>query len=288
MERLYKPARVVELQNKYGFRFTKSLGQNFLIDGNIVRNIADLAQINKEDYVLEIGPGIGTLSEEIALRCKKLVSIEIDESLKELLKESLPYDNVKVIFKDIMKLDLKQLVEEEFQNKAIKIVANLPYYITTPIVSKLIESGIEIESMTFMIQKEVAKRFSAKPSTKDYGSLSVFIQFYSNVSYEFSVSKNSFIPKPNVDSAVVKLEMKEEIPEIDTEKFFKIVKAAFSKRRKTILNALSTYGFNLEKTSILKALNLSNIDPRRRGETLTIDEFAVLTINFPSLGGDKD
>ncbi|CDZ75288.2 Ribosomal RNA small subunit methyltransferase A [Peptoniphilus sp. ING2-D1G] len=277
----------MELLNKYGFRFTKSLGQNFLIDGNIVRNIANTAEIDENDHVLEIGPGIGTLTEELALRAKKVLAVEIDESLRDILKESLPYENVVVKFGDFLKLDLENIVKKEFKEHSFKVVANLPYYITTPIVAKFIESDLNIDSITIMMQKEVANRFTAKHSTKDYGTLSIFVQFYSEVSYEFSVSKNNFMPKPNVDSAVIKLKFKKDLPQIDKEKFFKIVKASFSKRRKTILNALSSYGFDIEKSDILKALEISNINPSRRGETLSIEEFIVLSINFPKIkGGD--
>ncbi|WP_036730336.1 16S rRNA (adenine(1518)-N(6)/adenine(1519)-N(6))-dimethyltransferase RsmA [Peptoniphilus mikwangii] len=288
MERLYKPARLIELLNKYGFRFSKSLGQNFLIDGNIVRKIIDSAEISSNDNVLEIGPGVGTLTEELCLRAKKVVSIEIDNHLKELLKESLPYENVKIIFNDVLKTDLKKLTEQEFGGETFKVVANLPYYVTTPIISKLIEEDLNIESITVMIQKEVANRFSASPSTKDYGSLSVFIQFYSDVKYEFTVPKNVFMPKPNVDSAVVNLKIKKDLPDIDRDKLFKVVRAAFSKRRKTLINALSSYGFNIDKNEILKALSISNIDEKRRAETLSSEEFIVLSINLPSIniGGE--
>ncbi|EFI41593.1 16S rRNA (adenine(1518)-N(6)/adenine(1519)-N(6))-dimethyltransferase RsmA [Peptoniphilus sp. oral taxon 386] len=288
MERLYKPARLIELLNKYGFRFSKSLGQNFLIDGNIVRKIVDSAEISSNDNVLEIGPGVGTLTEELCLRAKKVVSIEIDNHLKELLKESLPYENVKIIFNDVLKTDLKKFTEQEFGGETFKVVANLPYYVTTPIISKLIEEDLNIESITVMIQKEVANRFSASPSTKDYGSLSVFIQFYSDVKYEFTVPKNVFMPKPNVDSAVVNLKIKKDLPDIDRDKLFKVVRAAFSKRRKTLINALSSYGFNIDKNEILKALSISNIDEKRRAETLSSEEFIVLSINLPSIniGGE--
>ncbi|MGO1580649.1 MAG: 16S rRNA (adenine(1518)-N(6)/adenine(1519)-N(6))-dimethyltransferase RsmA [Peptoniphilaceae bacterium] len=284
MERLYKPHVVSELLNKYGFRFSKSLGQNFLIDGNIVRKIADSSEVTEKDNVLEIGPGIGTLTEELSLRAKKVVAIEIDKTLKDLLKESLPYENVKIIFGDILKLDLRNIIKEEFNNESFKVVANLPYYITTPIISKLIEDDLNIDSITVMIQKEVANRFSAKPSTKAYGSLSVFIQYYSDVSYEFTVPKNVFMPRPNVDSGVVNLKMKKKLAEVDRQKLFKIVRAAFSKRRKTIINSLSTYGFDLDKKEIQKTLELSNIEERRRAETLRVDEFIVLAINFPDIG----
>ncbi|RVU53897.1 16S rRNA (adenine(1518)-N(6)/adenine(1519)-N(6))-dimethyltransferase RsmA [Anaerosphaera multitolerans] len=283
MERLFKPSRVVELLTKYDFRFSKSLGQNFLIDGNVVRKIVDSAGITGEDNILEIGPGIGTLTEELALRGKKVVAVEIDEKLKELLKESLPYDNVKIYFEDVLKADLKQIAEENFGTESFKVVANLPYYVTTPIISKLIEDDLNIESITVMIQKEVANRFVAKPDTKDYGSLSVFIQFYSDVNYEFTVPSTVFMPKPNVDSAVVNLKIKEDLPKIDREKFFKVVKAAFSKRRKTLINSLSSYGFPIDKNELTKVLLVSNIDPKRRAETLTSEEFIVLSINFPNI-----
>lgn len=283
MERLFKPSRVRELLKKYDFKLSKALGQNFLIDGNIVSKIADSADINAEDNVLEIGPGIGTLTEELALRAKKVVAIEIDNRLKDLQEESLPYENVKVYFEDVLKTNLKELIDENFKNESFKVVANLPYYVTTPIITKLIEEDLNISSITVMIQKEVASRFAAKVSTKSYGSLSVFIQFYSDVSYEFTVPNSVFMPKPNVDSAVVKLTIKEELPQIDREKLFKVVKAAFSKRRKTLINSLSSYGFNIDKQNILEALEKSNIDPIRRAETLTPEEFIVLSMNFPQI-----
>ncbi|WP_073185018.1 16S rRNA (adenine(1518)-N(6)/adenine(1519)-N(6))-dimethyltransferase RsmA [Anaerosphaera aminiphila] len=283
MERLFKPSRVMELLSKYNFRFSKSLGQNFLIDGNIVKKIVDSAEVEEFDNVLEIGPGIGTLTEELSLRAKKVVAIEIDNKLRELLDESLPYENIKIYFEDVLKADLKAIISENFGEESFKVVANLPYYVTTPIISKLIEEDLNITSITVMIQKEVAKRFVAKPGTKDYGSLSVFIQFYSDVKYEFTVPNTVFMPKPNVDSGVVSLKIKSELPDIDREKFFKVVKASFSKRRKTLINALSSYGFSATKSEILQALSVSNIDPTRRAETLTPREFIVLSINFPDI-----
>ena len=285
MERLFKPSRVTDVLKKYGFRFSKALGQNFLIDGNIVRKIVDAAEITKDDYVLEIGPGIGTLTEELSLRAKKVLSIEIDERLRPLLEETIlsTYENVSIHFEDVLKADLKNLIKEQFGDNEFKVVANLPYYVTTPIITKLIEDDLNLKSITVMIQKEVAARFAAKPSTKDYGSLSVFIQFYTDVSYDFTVPKTVFMPKPNVDSAVVTLKIKEELPNIDREKFFKVVRAAFSKRRKTIINSLSTYGFDATKDEIKDALSISNIDEKRRAETLSSEEFIVLSTNFPSI-----
>lgn len=285
MERLFKPSRVSEILKKYGFRFSKALGQNFLIDGNIVAKIVDAAEITKDDYVLEIGPGIGTLTEELSLRAKKVLSVEIDNRLKPMLQETIldQYDNVVIHYEDILKSDLKDLIKENFGDNKFKVVANLPYYVTTPIITRLIEDELNLESITIMIQKEVANRFAAKPSTKDYGSLSVFIQFYSEVFYNFTVPSTVFMPKPNVDSAVVTLKIKDELPNINREKFFKVVKAGFSKRRKTIVNALSTYGFDTTKDEIKEALAVSNIDEKRRAETLSSEEFIVLSINFPEI-----
>lgn len=280
MERLYKPHRVIEILDKYGFKFSKSLGQNFLIDGNIVRKIVDVAEVEGMN-VLEIGPGIGTLTEELAQRAKKVLAIEIDKSLVPIHQETLNLDNVKVIYDDFLKLDLNVL-DEEFNSEDFVVVSNLPYYVTTPIITKIIEQT-KAKSITVMVQKEVARRFSAKPSTKDYGSLSVFVQFYSDVKYEFDVPTTVFMPKPRVDSGVVRFELKRSLEKIDREKMFKIVKAAFSKRRKTLINSLSTYGFNLTKEEIESALLLSNIEPTRRAETLSPEEFIILSINFPNL-----
>lgn len=216
----------------------------------------------------------------MALRGANILSVEIDENLKEIHKETLNYDNVEVVFQDFLKMDL-EILKEHFKDKPIKVVANLPYYVTTPILTKLLEYEGNIESITVMVQKEVADRFTAKVGTKDYGSLTVFINYYADAKYEFSVPKTVFIPKPRVDSGVVKFKLKNKREEIDKEKMFRIVRASFSKRRKTILNALSTYGFNLDKVQIKEALSLSGIDPERRGETLSPEEFMVLAINFP-------
>lgn len=285
MERLFKPKRVSEILNKYNFRFSKTLGQNFLIDGNIVRKIVASADIKEVDNVLEIGPGIGTLTEELAFRAKKVLTIEIDKRLEGLLAETLPYENVKVIFEDFLKIDLRDLINQEFHNEKFKVVANLPYYITTPIIEKLIMAGDKLESLTIMVQKEVANRFTAKPSTKDYGSLSVFIQFFCKASYEFTVPKNVFMPKPNVDSAVVKLEIKDDLPLIDREEFFKLVRATFSKRRKTLVNSLTKSKLKIEKEVVLKALAGAGISENARSESLSIEDFLVLYMNIQKFGG---
>lgn len=283
IDRLYKPSKLSEILSKYGFRFTKSLGQNFLIDGNIVRKIADAAEISEKDNVLEIGPGVGTLTEELALRAKKVVAVEIDEKLRELHRETLNIENVKVIYGDFLDLDLKKLTKEEFVDEGFKVVANLPYYVTTPIIEKLILANVNLISITVMVQKEVAKRLSAEPGSKDYSSLSVFINYYTDCRYKFQVPSSVFMPKPNVDSAVVNLKMKKR-EEVDTEFLFKVVRASFTTRRKTILNSLSNSKLNYTKDEIKRALELSGIDERRRAETLKLEEFIILSVNFKSVG----
>ncbi len=283
IDRLYKPSKLSEVLSKYGFRFTKSLGQNFLIDGNIVRKIADAAEVNENDNILEIGPGVGTMTEELALRAKKVLAVEIDEKLRELHKETLNIDNVKVIYGDFLDLDLKKLTEEEFGDEPFKVVANLPYYVTTPIIEKLILSKVNLISITVMVQKEVAKRLAAKPGNKDYGSLSVFINYYTDCNYKFQVPSSVFMPKPNVDSAVVNLKMKER-EDLDTDFLFKIVRAAFTTRRKTLVNSFSNSKLPYTKDDIKRALELSGIDGSRRAETLTLEEFIILSVNFKSVG----
>ena len=283
IDRLYKPSKLSEILTKYGFRFTKSLGQNFLIDGNIVRKIADAAEISEEDNVLEIGPGVGTLTEELAFRAKKVLAVEIDEKLRDLHKETLALDNVKVVYGDFLDLDLKKLCQEEFSDEGFKVVANLPYYVTTPIIEKLILAQVNLISITVMVQKEVAKRLAAEPGNKDYGSLSVFINYYTDCKYKFQVPSSVFMPKPNVDSAVVNLKMKKR-EEVDTDFLFEVVRAAFTTRRKTILNSLSNSKLNYTKDDIKRALELSGIDESRRAETLKLEEFIVLSVNFKSVG----
>lgn len=283
IDRLYKPSKLSEVLSKYGFRFTKSLGQNFLIDGNIVRKIADAAEVEENDNILEIGPGVGTMTEELALRAKKVLAIEIDEKLRELHKETLDIENVKVIYGDFLDLDLKKLTEEEFGDEPFKVVANLPYYVTTPIIEKLILSKVNLISITVMVQKEVAKRLAAQPGNKDYGSLSVFINYYTDCKYKFQVPSSVFMPKPNVDSAVVNLKMRER-EDLDTDFLFKIVRSAFTTRRKTIVNSFSNSKLPYTKDDIKRALELSGIDERRRAETLTLEEFIILSVNFKSVG----
>src|SRR5699024_836366 len=283
-DRLYSPRYVKRIIDKYDFRFSKSLGQNFLIDGNIVGNIVESANITKNDYVLEIGPGIGTLTEELARKAKKVVAIEIDEGLLPVLDETLEeYDNIEIIHGDILDIDINKLIQEKFNNTPVKVVANLPYYVTTPIIGKLLEEVNYIDSITVMVQKEVADRMVADPGSKTYGSLSVFINFYTDPEISFRVPKTVFMPQPKIHSAIIKLNIKEDIPNIDKDKFFKVVKAGFSKRRKTILNSLSSYGFNIDKETIRKCLEQANIKEKERAEKLSIEDFINISTILPSL-----
>jgi len=283
-KRLYSPKYVKEILAKYGFEFSKSLGQNFLIDGNIVRKIVEKANIGPEDYVLEIGPGIGTLTEELALKAKKVVAIELDKDLLPILDETLSqYENVEIIHGDVLKVDLKKIMEEKLDNKRVKLVANLPYYVTTPIITKLLESDLNLDSIIVMVQKEVAERMGAKAGGKEYGSLSVFVSFFSQAEIIINVPKTVFMPQPKVDSAVIKLDIKKELPDIDRDKFFKVVKAAFSKRRKTLLNALSSYGFNIDKETIKETLEKLNIKPEIRAENLSVEDFIKISKSLPPL-----
>lgn len=283
-KRLYSPNKIKETLDKYGFKFSKSLGQNFLIDGNIVRKIVSEANITKDDYVLEIGPGMGTLTEELAINAKKVVAVELDKKLLPILDETLePYDNVEIVYGDILKIDVNNLIEEKLGGGPVKVVANLPYYVTTPIIGKLIEDNLNLDSIIVMVQKEVAERMSAKPGSKSYGSLSIFVNFYCEPKIVVKVPNTVFMPQPKIDSAVIKLDIKNDLPDIDREKFFSVVKAAFSKRRKTILNALSTYGFNVEKEIIKEALESSGIKPEERAENISVEEFIKLSVILPPL-----
>ncbi len=283
-KRLYSPNKIKETLDRYGFKFSKSLGQNFLIDGNVVRKIVKEAGITKEDYVLEIGPGMGTLTEELALNAKKVVAVELDRKLLPILDETLNgYDNVEIVYGDILEIDIKKLIEEKLGGGPVKLVANLPYYVTTPIIGKLLEEDLNLESISVMVQKEVAERMESKPGSKSYGSLSVFVNFYTTPKVVVKVPKTVFMPQPKIDSAVIKLELKKSLPDIDRDKFFNVVKAAFSKRRKTIINSLSTFGFDLEKEQIRQALEKVGIKPEERAENISIEDFIKLSTELPPL-----
>jgi 16S rRNA (adenine1518-N6/adenine1519-N6)-dimethyltransferase len=277
------PGRTREILEKYGFSFKKSLGQNFLIDTNILRKIVDFAELSEETGAIEIGPGIGALTEQLARRAKKVVAFEIDKRLLPILADTLsPYGNVRIIHQDVLKADIHRVIAEEFTDVAdIMVVANLPYYVTTPIIMKLLTDRLPIRGIVVMLQKEVADRISAKPGTKDYGSLSIAIQYYTEAETVMTVPRTVFIPQPNVDSAVIRLK-KRQHPPVDVEDepfFFQVVRASFAQRRKTILNNLVNNLPNGKamKEQIERVLTETDIDPRRRGETLTMEEFAALS-----------
>ncbi len=278
------PIKTRQILEKYGFSFKKSLGQNFLIDTNILRNIVHHSHVTEESGAIEIGPGIGALTEQLAKSCQKVVAFEIDQRLLPILADTLSeYDNVKVIHEDVLKADVKSVIEEEFAGKVkdLHVVANLPYYVTTPIIMKLLEEKLPLSGITVMLQKEVADRMAAKPGTKEYGSLSIAVQYYTEASVAMIVPKTVFVPQPNVDSAVIHLAIREKpaVDVIDESFFFMVTRASFAQRRKTILNNLSSqlsYGKS-KKEWILKSLEESGIEPGRRGETLSLEEFAALS-----------
>ena len=275
-----------EIIKKYGFKMTKSLGQNFLINENILDKIIESANICSDDVVLEIGTGIGTLTQRLCENAKKVIAVEIDKNLIPILNETLSdYYNITIINKDILKTDINEELKNLSVNQKIKVVANLPYYITTPIIMKVLEDKVNVDCMVLMLQKEVADRMNATPSTKDYGSLSIAVQYYCDTDIVCRVPKSSFIPEPNVDSLVLKLVVNEKrkVEINDEELFFKIVRGSFSKRRKTILNSLSNYEDLGDKDKIQKLLEISEIDSKRRGETLSIYEFANLAKNYEKL-----
>ncbi|EHY91557.1 MULTISPECIES: 16S rRNA (adenine(1518)-N(6)/adenine(1519)-N(6))-dimethyltransferase RsmA [Staphylococcus] len=276
------PTRTKALLNQYGFNFKKSLGQNFLIDVNIIHNIIDASDIDEQTGIIEVGPGMGSLTEQLAKSAKKVMAFEIDQRLIPVLKDTMgPYDNVTVINEDILKADIAHYVTEHLADcEKIMVVANLPYYITTPILLNLMQQKLPIDGYVVMMQKEVGERLNAQVGTKAYGSLSIVAQYYTETSKVLTVPKSVFLPPPNVDSIVVKL-MKRPTPIVDIDdenKFFKMTKAAFSQRRKTINNNYQSLFVNgkVNKEKILEWLEAAGIDPRRRGETLSIKEFANL------------
>lgn len=271
------PSVIKSIAARHGFVFKKGLGQNFLSSQEVLEEIADAAELDGRG-VLEIGPGFGVLTNELAKHAEKVVALEIDERLIPVLSDTLgEYDNVKVINKDVMKTDLKKLIDDEFGGERICVAANLPYYITTPIITTLIENDLPIDSMVIMVQKEVAERICAKPGKKDYGAISVLCRYHTEPEMVRIVPSDMFVPPPKVDSAVIKLKFRSEraVSVKDERMFFKTVKAAFSQRRKTLLNCLSS-NFDCGKDKLTETLISIGIDPRRRGETLSLDEFAAL------------
>lgn len=277
------PIRTKEILKKYGFSFKKSLGQNFLIDTNILDRIVDHAEITDETGVIEIGPGIGALTEQLAKRAKKVTAFEIDQRLLPILNDTLsPYDNVTIIHQDVLKADVRKVIEEQFADcKEVMVVANLPYYVTTPIIMKLLEENLPLKGIVVMLQKEVADRMAAVPSSKEYNSLSIAVQFYTEAKTVMVVPKTVFVPQPNVDSAVIKLTVRE-TPAVSVDNdtfFFQLIRASFGQRRKTLMNNLMN---NLpdgkkHKAIIEEALVTAEVNGKRRGESLSIDEFARLS-----------
>ena len=267
--------------SKYPFAFQKKFGQNFLIDPHVLDKIIRSAEITEEDCVIEIGPGIGCVTQALLENAGKVISIEIDDQLIPILTEQFGNEpNFKLIHKDVLKVDLKKLIEEESPGKKVKVVANLPYYITTPIIMTLLENELPIESITVMVQKEVADRLASKPGTKQYGAITVSVNYFCDSYLVANVPRNCFLPRPNVDSAVIQLRLHDEPPvkAQNTKQLFKIIKAAFMLRRKTLLNTLAAHGdLGIEKEKLKQLLEDSGVGAQTRGETLSIEEFARLS-----------
>jgi len=270
-----------EIIKKYGFSFRKRFGQNFLIDEHVLDKIVDAALIEEDDGVIEIGPGIGTMTQLLCELAEKVVAIEIDRDLIPILDDTLSeYSNVKVINADVMKTDISRLIEEEFKGRKVRVVANLPYYITTPIVMNLLENRYPIESITIMVQKEVAERMRAVPGTKDYGALSLAVQYYADTYIAANVPPNCFIPRPNVGSAVIRLTvLKESQMDVSDEKrMFEIIRASFNQRRKTLANAVANYaGLSFSRSDVENALIKMELPVTVRGESLNLQQFAALS-----------
>lgn len=281
MEKLSNPQVTIQTIKKYEFAFQKKFGQNFLIDDHVITKIINAAEITKDDLVLEIGPGIGTMTQYLAESAGKVIAVEIDKNLIPILGETLAeYDNVTVINEDILKLDINRLVEEENGGKPIKVVANLPYYITTPIIMGLFESHVPLQSITVMVQKEVADRMQVGPGSKDYGALSLAVQYYAKPYIAANVPPNCFIPRPGVGSAVIRLTRYEEPPVMvkDESLMFKLIRASFNQRRKTLQNGIANSPeLPYSKAQVEKSLEKMGLAANVRGESLTLAEFAKLS-----------
>lgn len=280
MEKLSNPQVTIETIKKYNFAFQKKFGQNFLIDEHVLNKIIAAAGVTKEDVVLEIGPGFGTMTQYLAEAAKEVIAVEIDKTLIPILQETLAdYDNVTLINEDILKLDISALVQEKNAGKPIKVVANLPYYITTPIIMGLFESHVPLDNITVMVQKEVALRMQAEPGTKEYGALSLAVQFYAQPYIAANVPPNCFIPRPNVGSAVIRLNRWQTPPvSVKDERFlFSLIRASFNQRRKTLQNSLVNGGVPVTKERVVAALEQLSLSPSIRGEALTLEQFAALS-----------
>lgn len=281
--KLYAPSTIKEIKEKYGFRLAKSLGQNFLTDKNIIDKIIEGSGITGDDLVLEIGPGIGVITYEASLVARRVIAVEIDRNLIPILQETLAErDNIQLINEDILKTDVNQIIEaaraEDPEIKGVKIIGNLPYYITTPIIMKLLEEGVNADGITVMMQKEVADRIKAAPGTKAYGALSVAVQYYCRVESVVNAPKEAFVPQPKVDSTVLNLKIRKSaaVEVKDRDLFFAVVKAGFGQRRKTLGNSLMGVK-NITKEIVCESLAAAGIEPSRRAETLNLEEFAELS-----------
>lgn len=281
MATLGNPTNTIAILRKYNFNFQKKYGQNFLIDANILDKIIDAAGIDQSDCVLEIGPGIGTMTQYLCENAREVVAVEIDKKLIPILEQDTlsSYDNITIINEDILKVDINAIVQEKNNGNPIKVVANLPYYITTPIIMGLFESHVPLESITIMVQKEVAERMQVGPGTKDYGALSLAVQYYARPEVMMTVPASCFMPRPNVDSAVIKLSRHDDPPVTvsDEKLMFDIIRASFNQRRKTLVNGLgNAAGLNVNKEQVLSVLEKMGLPPTIRGEALTLREFAEL------------
>ncbi len=280
MANLGIPTNTLKVLEKYNFSFQKKFGQNFLIDTHVLEKIVAAADITKDDLVIEIGPGIGTLTQYLCEAAGKVVAVEIDRNLIPILENDTlkDYDNVEIINADILKLDIEKLIKDRPVRGKARIVANLPYYITTPIVMQVLESRAPVDSLTVMVQKEVAERMQAAPGTEDYGAVTLAVNYYTSPRIAAYVPMNCFMPRPNVDSAVIVLKMHEAPPvDVKDEKLmFSLIRASFNKRRKTLLNGITTGGLGFTKEEVLKAFETCGLDPAIRGEKLGLPEFAAL------------
>ena len=281
---MYQSSYLGEVLKKFDFSFSKSLGQNFLIDGNIVRNIVSKSKIDKDDIVLEIGSGFGTLTEELALNAKKVISVEKDHRLMEILDYTLrDFQNIKVINEDFLKIDLYKLWKEEASGQKFKVVANLPYYITTPILERIIQHKELFSTITVMVQEEVAQRVIATKDTKDYGSLTLYLKYNAKSEILMKVPRSVFMPSPNVDSAILYLELINEERDIDQDLLFKFIRSGFTKRRKNIMNSLTTGFVNIDKKTLKDILDTLDISTNARAENLELEDFMDITKKYQNL-----